>query len=417
MLCLRFFSFLTLLAGVPSILGMKDFLRGVRDIANEIENQGFWKHEVLIQGPQDAEILVDGESWLNFCANNYLGLANNEKIVAAAQAGLEAYGFGMSSVRFICGTQDQHRLLESEIAEFLGTEDAILYSSCFDANAGLFEALLGERDAIVSDELNHASLIDGIRLCKAGRYRYKNRDLEDLRSKLADARRAGARWIFVVSDGVFSMDGTVAPLADMRRLADEFEAVLVVDDSHAVGFYGPGGRGTPAAAGVRADILTGTLGKALGGASGGYTAGPREVIAVLRQRSRPYLFSNALAPPIVAASRAALKLVEESSTAREDLEARAVALRRGLANLGYRIPESDHPIVPVIVGDAASASKLSGSLAEKQILAVAFSFPVVPKGKARIRLQVTARHSPDHIRRTIDAFAAARGFLEPDAFL
>ena len=388
----------------------QDFNHHFIRLNQEIQNQGLWKSEVLLQGPQDPVIRVGDQEWINFCANNYLGLSNHPEIISAAKKGLEDYGFGMSSVRFICGTQDQHKKLEQELAAFVGTEDAILYSSCFDANGGLFETLLTEEDAVVSDALNHASIIDGIRLSKARRFRYENRNMADLEAKLQEARNQESRFILIATDGVFSMDGTIAPLPEILDLAHRYGAQVMVDDSHAVGFYGPHGSGTPSAYGLhgKIDLITGTLGKALGGASGGYIAGPSEVIAYLRQRSRPYLFSNSLAPSITQASLMALTIIRNEPQRLETLCNSTAYMRKNLSSLGYHIPDSDHPIIPIMIGDAKKAVAISQFLAENRILAVAFSFPVVPQGKARIRLQVSAAHKTEHLERTLEIFKKAQ---------
>jgi glycine C-acetyltransferase len=368
---------------------------------------GLYKSERILTSPQAAEIAVagGGRSVLNFCANNYLGLADDPRMIAAAKAALDRYGFGMSSVRFICGTQEEHKALEQRIADFLGTEDAILYGSCFDANTGLFETLLGEEDAIISDALNHASIIDGIRLCKARRLRYANNDMQELEARLKEA--ADCRLRMVATDGVFSMDGIMANLPAIVALARRHEALVMVDDSHAVGFVGAKGRGTPEHWGVAAeiDILTGTLGKALGGASGGYTAGRREMVEWLRQRSRPYLFSNALMPAIAAASLTALDLIAGGDELRRRLADNARRFRAGLASLGFRLPPGEHPIIPVLIGEARAAAEMADRLLAEGIYVIAFSYPVVPKGQARIRTQISAAHEPAHLERALDAFA------------
>jgi glycine C-acetyltransferase len=359
----------------------------------------------VLGSPQQPVVrLADGRELVNLCANNYLALANHPSIREAAHRALDRYGYGMASVRFICGTQDLHRDLEARIARFLGTEDAILYSSCFDANGGLFEALLGEEDAIISDALNHASIIDGVRLSKAQRLRYANDDMADLEARLVEAR--GARFRLVATDGVFSMDGTIANLGAICDLADRHGAMVMVDDSHAVGFVGEKGRGTPEHRGVlgRVDLLTGTLGKALGGASGGYTAGPRQVIHWLRQRSRPYLFSNTLAPPIAAASLAVLDLLERSDALRVRLRENAAFFRAGMERLGFRLSPGEHPIIPVLLGDARLAGAMAERLLAEGIYVVGFSFPVVPKGQARIRTQMSAAHDRAHLDRALAAF-------------
>jgi glycine C-acetyltransferase len=370
--------------------------------------EGLYKAEVVITTPQSAEIGVGGTSVLNLCANNYLGLADHPVMVAAAQQALDRWGFGMASVRFICGTTEIHKELERRLAEFLGTDDAILYSSCFDANGGLFETLLGPDDAVISDELNHASIIDGVRLCKATRYRYANRDMADLESKLQQAQ--GARHRLVATDGVFSMDGYVAPLDAIVELAERHDALVMVDDSHAVGFVGATGAGTPELFGVqdKVDIVTGTLGKALGGASGGYTAAHREIVEMLRQRSRPYLFSNSLAPSIAAAGIATLDLLATSGELLRRLRENTTYFRAEMGERGFEVPESDHPIVPVMIGDAAEAAAMADRLLADGIYVRAFSFPVVPRGKARIRTQMSAAHSRDDLDRAIAAFERAR---------
>jgi glycine C-acetyltransferase len=380
---------------------------------DEIEEAGLTKRERLLTTPQSAHIgTTVGES-LNFCANNYLGLADHPDVVAAAKGALDRWGFGMASVRFICGTQVQHDELENRLAEFLGTDATILFSSCFDANGGVFEVLFGEDDAIISDELNHASLIDGIRLAKARRYRYRNADMEDLRAQLVAAAAAGSRRRVVVTDGVFSMDGSYAPLDQICDLADEFEAMVLVDDSHAVGFVGAHGRGTPELFGVsdRVDILTGTLGKALGGASGGYVASHREVVDLLRQRARPYLFSNSVAPSVVAGSLAALELVASSDEARERLGANTVLFRELMTRAGFELVPGSHPITPVMFpgeDGARRAGQIADHMLRDGVYVIAFSFPVVPRGKARIRVQLSAAHSEDDVRACVDAFVAAR---------
>ena len=375
---------------------------------DEITAAGLGKRERVIASAQGAHVtLSDGRELLNLCANNYLGLANHPAVLAAARDALQERGYGMASVRFICGTQDIHRELEQRISTFLGCEDTILYSSCFDANAGLFETLLGEQDAIISDALNHASIIDGVRLCKARRLRYANRDIDELEQRLREA--SGARRRLIATDGVFSMDGHIAPLRRICELAEEHDAIVMVDDSHAVGFVGPDGRGTPALQGVaeRVDLITGTLGKALGGASGGFTSGRAEAIAVLRQRSRPYLFSNSLAPPIVAASLAVLDLLgSEGAVLRERLFAHTKRFRQELVALGMDVVAGAHPIVPVMFGDAHRASAAADALLEHGVYAVAFSYPVVPIGQARIRTQLSAALSDEDVDFAIAAFAA-----------
>lgn len=378
---------------------------------DEIRAAGLYKTERELSTPQAAHIATPGGPALNFCANNYLGLADHPDVVAAAHAGLDEWGFGMASVRFICGTQSQHRMLEQELADFLGTDDAILYSSCFDANGGVFETLFGPEDAIISDELNHASIIDGVRLSKAARYRYRNADLADLAAQLTAA--AGARRRVIVTDGVFSMDGSYAPLAGICDLAEQHDALVLVDDSHAVGFVGASGRGTPELFGVadRVDILTGTLGKALGGASGGYVAAHAEIVELLRQRSRPYLFSNSVAPSVVAGSRRALQLVADTSAARERLAANAALFRELMTAEGFDLLPGSHPIVPVMFpGDdgARQAVQIADAMLRDGVYVIAFSFPVVPRGKARIRVQLSAAHAEADVRTCVAAFVAAR---------
>jgi glycine C-acetyltransferase len=377
----------------------------------EIQQAGLYKHERVIEGPQRANIPVAGATVLNLCANNYLGLASNPAIVEAAQQALSRWGYGMASVRFICGTQSIHKQLEEHISQFLGTEDTILYSSCFDANGGLFETILDEQDAIISDELNHASIIDGIRLSKAARFRYRNGDMEDLEAQLKDA--ATARHRLIATDGVFSMDGYLAKLDRICELAEKFDAMVMVDDSHAVGFVGENGRGTPEHFGVmgRVDIITGTLGKALGGASGGYTSGRREIIELLRQRSRPYLFSNSVAPPIVAASLKVLDLLTESADLRQELRKKTLFFREQVTKIGFNVLPGTHPIVPVIFGDAVLAARMAERLLAKGIYVVAFSYPVVPQGKARIRVQISASHSFQDLEFALAKFAEAKAEL------
>ncbi len=372
-----------------------------------IREAGTWKAERIIVTPQSAAIKVDsGEEVLNFCANNYLGLANDPRLVQAAHDTLEKYAFGMSSVRFICGTLDMHKELEAAIAKFIGTEDAILYSSCFDANGGLFETLLTNEDAIISDALNHASIIDGVRLCKAKRYRYANNDMVALREQLEQAKADGARHILIATDGVFSMDGIIANLKGVCDLADEFGAMVMVDDSHATGFTGPTGRGSHEHNGVmgRVDIITTTFGKALGGASGGVTCASKEIVALLRQRSRPYLFSNTLAPVVAGTTLAVVKMLTESSELVEKLQANAARFRAGMEAAGFTCAGAGHAIVPVMFGDARLASEMADALLEKGIYVIGFSFPVVPRGQARIRVQLSAAHSFEQIDRTVAAF-------------
>ncbi len=386
----------------------------VNGVLAEIQAAGLYKEERVLTSPQGASIRVATNEVLNFCANNYLGLSSHPEIVAAARAGLEERGFGLSSVRFICGTQDKHKELEERIACFLGTEDTSLYSSCYDANGGLFETLLSEEDAVISDELNHASIIDGVRLCKAERFRYKNADMGDLEDKLK--RSEAARMRLIATDGVFSMDGTFAPLDAICELADRYDALVLVDDSHATGFVGKSGRGTPELFGVteRVDVITSTLGKALGGASGGFTSGRKEIIALLRQRSRPYLFSNTLAPAVVAAGLRAIDLLSSSAELREKLEGNTRYFREAMTAKGFQIKEGTHPIVPIMLGDARLAQDMASELLEGGIYVIGFSYPVVPKGKARIRVQISAAHEREHLDRAIDAFAAVgrrRGLL------
>ena len=374
----------------------------------EIEKAGLFKHERLIESPQQAEIRVSGTKVLNFCANNYLGLADNPAIVQAARQALDDWGYGLASVRFICGTQSIHKQLENRLTEFLGTEDTILYSSCFDANGGLFETLLDQEDAVISDELNHASIIDGVRLCKASRFRYKNGDMADLEAKLKEA--SGARNRLIATDGVFSMDGYIARLPEICDLGDKYNAMVMVDDSHAVGFMGKSGRGTHEHHNVmgRIDILTGTLGKALGGASGGYTSGRKEIIDLLRQRSRPYLFSNSLAPPIVAASVKVLELLTETSELRDRLFSNTKLFRERMSSSGFHILPGEHPIVPVMLGDAALASRMADLLLRKGIYVIGFSYPVVPQGKARIRVQISAAHTREEIEYAAEQFGVVK---------
>lgn len=374
----------------------------------QIEAAGTLKREREIASTQSARVLAGGREVLNFCANNYLGLADDPRVVDAARRALDERGFGMSSVRFICGTQDLHLELERRVTDFLGTEGTILFSSCFDANGGVFEALFGPEDAIISDALNHASLIDGIRLSKAARLRYANRDMADLEDKLKEA--AGARDRVIVTDGVFSMDGYLAPLRKICDLAERYDALVLVDDSHATGFMGPGGRGTPALLGVadRVDIVTSTFGKALGGASGGFVSGPREVVEVLRQKARPYLFSNTIAPAVVAGTLAALDLVEGSDELRERLVANAAHFRERMTAEGFELLPGEHPIVPVMFGDAALAGRIAERMLADGVYVVAFSFPVVPRGEARIRVQLSAAHSRADVERAVEAFVRAR---------
>jgi glycine C-acetyltransferase len=375
----------------------------------EIRQKGLYKSERVITTPQNARIIVgSGAKVLNLCANNYLGLAQHPEIIKAAHEGLDAWGYGLASVRFICGTQSAHKELEKKISEFLGTEDTILYGSCFDANGGLFETLLGENDAIISDELNHASIIDGVRLCKAQRFRYKNNDMNDLAAKLRDAGSARRRMI--ATDGVFSMDGYIANLPAICDLAEKHDALVMVDDSHAVGFMGKRGRGTHEYHNVmgRVDILTGTLGKALGGASGGYTSGRKEMIEFLRQRSRPYLFSNTLAPSIVAGSLQALELLSQATVLRDKLEANTKFFREGMSKLGFNILPGEHPIVPIMLGDAALATRVADAMLAKGVYVIGFSYPVVPQDKARIRTQISASHSREDLEFAISKFGEVK---------
>jgi glycine C-acetyltransferase len=384
-------------------------LKDLQKQIEELKETGLYKKERLIASPQQAAIKVDkvdrGGDVLNFCANNYLGLSNHPQLVGAAQKALEKYGFGMSSVRFICGTQTIHKELEGRISQFLGMEDTILYSSCWDANGGLFETILGEEDAIFSDMLNHASIIDGIRLCKAARFRYNNNDMVDLETKLKEAK--GSRFRLIVTDGVFSMDGIIANLKAICDLADKYDAFVMVDDSHAVGFMGETGRGTHEYCGVmgRVDIITGTLGKALGGASGGYTSGKKEIIEWLRQRSRPYLFSNTVAPVIVATTLHVLDLLESSGNLRKKLKENSQYFRKGMTQLGFKLVAGEHPIIPVMLGDAKLSNEMADHLLKEGVYVIGFSYPVVPKGQARIRVQMSAGHEKEHLDKAIDAFA------------
>jgi glycine C-acetyltransferase len=386
------------------------YLSHLRNVVDGIRADGFYKTERIIASPQSPSIrLSGGKEVLNFCANNYLGLADDRRLVDAAKAGVDRWGFGMASVRFICGTQSVHKELEAALSTFLGTEDSILYTSCFDANGGLFETLLTEEDAVISDELNHASIVDGIRLCKGKRFRYRNNDMADLEARLSEADSAGARFKLIASDGVFSMDGIVANLSAICDLADKHGALVMVDDSHAVGFVGAAGRGTPEFCGVegRIDILTGTLGKALGGASGGYTAARKEIVELLRQRSRPYLFSNTLAPGIAAASLEVLELLgsDEGMALREQVRRNGERFRRVMTALGFELVAGEHPIIPVMLGDAALATRMADALLAEGVYVIGFSYPVVPKGKARIRTQMSAAHTAEQIDRAVAAFA------------
>ncbi len=390
-----------------------EFQAHVQSVLEEIRASGLYKAERVITTPQDARIKVgDGQPVLNLCANNYLGLAEHPDVIRAAHEGLDQWGYGLSSVRFICGTQAIHKNLEQKLSEFLGTEDTILYTSCFDANGGLFETLLTAEDAVLSDELNHASIIDGVRLCKAKRFRYRNNDMADLESKLREA--ADSRFRLIATDGVFSMDGYIADLPAICDLAEKYGALVMVDDSHAVGFMGKRGRGTHEYHGVmdRIDIITGTLGKALGGASGGYTSGRKEIIELLRQRSRPYLFSNSVAPPIVAASIRAIDLLSESTELRDRLESNTRFFRESLQQAGFRILPGEHPIIPIMLGEATLATRMADALLEKGIYVIGFSYPVVPKGKARIRVQVSAAHTRDDLEFALEKFQEVKRELE-----
>jgi glycine C-acetyltransferase len=371
-----------------------------------IEQNGLFKRERVITSPQGAEITVNGKTVLNFCANNYLGLSSHPEVIQAAKDALDTYGFGMSSVRFICGTQDIHKTLEKKIADFYGTEDTILYAAAFDANGGVFEPLLGEEDCIISDSLNHASIIDGVRLCKAARYRYENSNMEDLEKQLIKATEAGYRFKLIVTDGVFSMDGLVAPLDKICDLADKYDALVMVDECHAAGFIGATGKGTPEAKGVmgRVDIITGTLGKALGGAMGGYTTAKKEVIEILRQRSRPYLFSNSLAPTIVGASIKVFELLEKDTSLRDKLEWNTNYFKAGLRAAGIDFIDGDSAIVPVMLYDAKLSQVMAEELLKKGIYVIGFFYPVVPKDKARIRVQLSAAHTKEHLDQAINAF-------------
>lgn len=383
------------------------FYAGLQEELQSIQEQGLFKRERIIASPQDAVItLTDGSEVLNFCANNYLGLSSHPKVLDAAHAALESHGFGMSSVRFICGTQDIHKTLEQKLAQFLHTEDTILYAAAFDANGGVFEPLLGEQDAIISDSLNHASIIDGVRLCKAMRFRYANNDMADLGSQLKAADAAGAKTKLIVTDGVFSMDGYVAQMDAICDLADQYDALVMVDECHATGFIGATGRGSIELRGVlgRVDIITGTLGKALGGAMGGFTTGKKEVIEMLRQRSRPYLFSNSLAPAIVGASIAVLDLLSETTELRDKLEANVQQFKAGMRAAGFDFKDGESAIVPVMLYDAALSQRFADALLQRGIYVIGFFHPVVPKGQARIRVQLSAAHSSEHIDRAVTAF-------------
>ena len=386
---------------------MTDFSNHLETVLADIETQGLMKRERLITSPQGAHIEAGGRSMLNLCANNYLGLADDPRLIAAAKAAMDDHGFGMASVRFICGTQDLHRELEMALARFLGMEDSILFAACFDANGGLFEPLLGPEDAVVSDSLNHASIIDGIRLCKARRYRYANSDMDDLEVQLKQARIDGARFVLIATDGVFSMDGYLASLTEIRALADRYDALIMVDDCHATGFMGPKGAGTPAHAGVKVDILTGTLGKALGGAIGGYIAASQRMVDLLRQRARPYLFSNALPPMVTAAGIEAISIVEEGDDLRDRLFENTVYWRGKLEAAGFDLLPGEHPIVPVILGDARLAQDMASRLNDLGVFVAGFFFPVVPNGKARIRTQMNAALTTADLDMAANAFEQA----------
>ena len=383
------------------------FLSHIAATLTALDGEGLMKRERALQGPQGARVMLGGRSMLNLCSNNYLGLADDPRLISAAKAAMDSHGYGMASVRFICGTQDLHQQLESRLAQFLGADDALLFAACFDANGAVFEPLLGEEDAVISDSLNHASIIDGIRLCKARRFRFANNDMDDLKRQLQAARDGGARFILVVTDGVFSMDGSFANLGDLTRLAADYGALTMVDDCHATGFIGPQGRGTAARAGVKVDLMTGTFGKALGGALGGYIAGPKAVIDLLRQRARPYMFSNALPPAVVGASLAALDLVEAADDLRAKLAENAAYWRAGLQDLGFDLLAGSHPIVPVMIGDAPLAQSFAKALEAQGVMVSAFFFPVVPRGQARIRTQMTAALSRDDLNFGLAAFGAA----------
>ncbi len=381
-----------------------DFLSHISDTLTQIEAEGLYKRERMITSPQGGEIMVGDKQVINLCANNYLGLADHPALIEAAKRTMDPRGFGMASVRFICGTQDIHRELEQRLAKFLGKDDAILFAACFDANGGLFEPLLGPEDAIISDSLNHASIIDGVRLCKAKRYRYLNNDMNDLEAWLKQAREDGARHIMIATDGVFSMDGYLANLPAIRELADKYDAVVMVDDCHATGFMGPNGAGTPDHFGIDVDILTGTLGKALGGAIGGYIAGPQPVIDLLRQRARPYLFSNSLPPAIVAAGLEAIQLVEDGESLRAQLFENAKYWRSGLEKLGLELLPGEHPIIPVMLGEATLAQDMAAKLFDEGVFVSGFFFPVVPRGQARIRTQMNAALTKEELDRALSAF-------------
>ena len=382
----------------------ENFVSRIGKEIEEIRSSGLYKSERTITSPQGAEIVVNGKTVLNFCANNYLGLSSHPKVIEAAHAAIESHGYGMSSVRFICGTQDIHRELEQKIGEFLGTEDSILYAACFDANGGVFESLFNENDAIISDALNHASIIDGVRLCKAQRFRYEHNNMTDLEAKLKET--SGLRSRIIVTDGVFSMDGTIAQLDEICDLADKYDAIVMIDECHASGFMGKTGRGTHEYRGVmgRIDIITGTLGKALGGASGGFTSGRKEIIDLLRQRSRPYLFSNTLAPSIAGASIAVLNMLSETTELRDKLESNTKYFRKKMTEAGFDIKPGEHPIVPIMLYDAVVAQNFAAELLNEGIYVIGFFFPVVPKGQARIRVQLSAAHDQKHLEKAIAAF-------------
>lgn len=382
----------------------ESFVSRIQNELEEIKNSGLYKSERIIDSPQGAEIQVGGQTVINFCANNYLGLSSHPKVLEAAKRTIDSRGFGMSSVRFICGTQDIHRELEHKLSDFLGTEDTILYAACFDANGGVFEPLLGDKDALISDELNHASIIDGVRLCKAQRYRFKHNDMSDLEAKLQESKNARTRMI--VTDGTFSMDGTIAQLDKIVALAEKYDAAVMVDDSHSTGFIGKTGRGTHEYRNVmgKIDIITGTLGKALGGASGGFTSGRKEMVDMLRQRSRPYLFSNTLAPSVVGASIAVLNLLTETTELRDKLAANTKYFREKMTAAGFDIKPGDHPIVPVMLYDAVLSQQMADKLLQEGIYVIGFFYPVVPKGQARIRVQISAAHEQQHLDKAINAF-------------
>ena len=390
------------------------FIENIQNELRQIENDGLYKKERIISSPQSAEIVANGKTLLNFCANNYLGLSNNPEVVKASQETAQSHGYGVSSVRFICGTQDIHKELEAKISKFLGTEDTILYAACFDANGGVFEPLFSAEDAIISDELNHASIIDGVRLCKSARYRYKNNDMQDLEAQLKDASEKNHRFKIIVTDGVFSMDGIVANLKGVCDLAEKYDAIVMVDDSHATGFIGKTGRGTHESNGVmgRVDIITSTLGKALGGALGGFTSGKKEIIDMLRQRSRPYLFSNSLAPGIVGAAMKVLDMISDDTTLRDKVMENAEYFRAEMKTYGFDVPDGDAAIVPVMLYDAPLAQKMAEKLMDEGIYVIGFFFPVVPKGKARIRVQLSAGHTRQQIDKAIAAFVKVGKDLE-----